>query len=143
MKKILSILLIAFSLCLFNSCNSDEPEAPYTGPWAIIYSEVYHYMHNSNDDVKIWFDSHSQFFQEAQLYNDVNGNSWSFKSPEDVIYWSDYSEWSSGTILWVEVIDNASEDEIKQKVEQFKAFSIENKVERRYDDYYAEYQRVN
>lgn len=107
-------LIIMGILCLFaTSCGSDdEPEAPYSGPWAVIYMESFNLMHNTSDSFHKWFDEHYDDFDAASLEMS-NGSSWTWQG--DYILWTDYDKAIRGNVQWIEIVDNASENEIKIK----------------------------
>lgn len=125
-------------LCLIASaCGSDEPEKPYTGPWEIYYEESYWGLHNNSNEFNTWLAMHKEGLLAAK-FSHLNGNSVLYS---EYVTEEDYSEFYSGDIAWCEVVDCATEDEIKQMTEDFIAFTIENKVNRTFDRFFASYQR--
>lgn len=132
--------IILSALCLITSaCDSDEPEKPYTGPWEIYYGESYYGIHNNCDEFNTWFAAHENDFEVAK-FTYPNGD-WVIIS--DYITKKDYSVFYSGDIAWIEIVECASEDEVKQMVDRFKAFTIENVIERKYDRFVSSYSRYD
>lgn len=127
-------------LCLFvTSCGSDEPDAPYTGPWEIYYGESYWGIHNDSKEFNAWLADHKNCMVECVLYH-LNGNSVQYT---DYITEDDYKDFYYGNIAWVETIDEASESEIEKIVNDFTSFTIEDKKNSCYDRFYAIYQRCD
>lgn len=127
-------------LCLFvTSCGSDEPDAPYNGPWVIVYDEEYSYMHNDSQEFVDWFNLHLNDFVGCKF---VKGNtSYQFY---DYVELDDYKNYPIGYIEWIEIVNRATEDEIKSKVEQFESFTVKDpKSQLNYDIFRAGYQRYD
>ncbi len=139
MKRIFR-LLMGF-LCLFaTSCNSEEPETPYSGPWIISYMESFNWIRNTSSAFHEWFDEHSDDFDSASLEMS-NGTLWNWQG--DYILWTDYDKAIRGNVQWIEIVDNSTEDEIINKVEQFKSFTIEDIKDSAYDRFDAVYHKYD
>lgn len=136
MNKYLLIIIGILSL-LGSSCGSDEPEPPYTGPWQVAYYEEYSYIHNESPEFIDWFNSHLDNFVECQFYDGHNTYYYS-----DYVELDDYKNYHTGSILWIEIVNNATEDEIKLAVDRFQKFSIQEANDsRKFDLFDAYYQR--
>lgn len=126
-------------LCLFvTSCGSDEPDAPYTGPWEIHYVESWvGGFHNNSPEFELWFLNHTDCFVEFHF---KNGNTEGYYT--DYIELNDYKK-DCGLIYWREIIPTASEQEIKAKVAEFESFTIIEDTNKKSDLFQAEYQRYD
>lgn len=133
--------LIMGILCLvLPACSSnDEPDAPYTGPWAIGYYEEYSYMHNNSPEFVEWFNAHLECFVACKF---IKGNA--IYTFDDYVELDDYNNYPQGYIEWIEIVENATEEEIKAKVEHFKGFTIKDpKSTLEYDIFDASYKRYD
>lgn len=127
-------------LCLFaTSCASDEPDAPYTGPWEIHYLESWVGLHNSTPEFEKWFLNHTDCFVEFHFSNKTGTYKGSYT---DYIELNDYNQYM-GEIYWCEIVPTATEDEIKAKVAEFEAFTIIEDINKKSDLFQAEYQRYD
>lgn len=127
MKKI--ILLVTFISLIISACSSstDEPELEYTGPWEIEYIEEYIGWHTSDPAFKLWFEYNINNFESASFANYSHSQVVFYtKDGGDWIEWSDYKTWYEGVIEWSEIINDATEDEIKSKVDAFNNFSSDD-----------------
>lgn len=128
-------------LCLIcTSCGSDdEPDVPYTGPWEIEYYEEYSLIHNDSPEFESWFNSHLNDFQVCSFWDGHSVYEYT-----DYVELDDYKNYHTGEILWIEIVDNASESEIKSLVDKFQQFTIrDSKDLRKYDIFEANYQRYD
>lgn len=142
MKK--AIILIGILCALLSACTSqDEPEVEYTGPWEIDYAEYYVGWHTNNPSFKTWFQQHTNNFESAEFSNYSQTQKVQYnKEAGDWIEWDDYSKWFAGIIEWSEVIDNATEGEIKDLIDTFQSFSSnDGKANGKYDDFHARYRK--
>lgn len=133
------IICLLLSAC---SSSNDEP-TEYTGPWEIAYSEYYYGVHTDNEDFITWFNNHTSHF-EAAFFRSAD-NSVEFillASYDNVVELYDYENWYSGDIHWYEIVEHATEAEIKEKVSEFEAFTIPEQVNRTYDKFSAYYQKL-
>lgn len=133
--------LIMGILCLvLPACSSnDEPDAPYTGPWEVYYGETFWGIHNNCKDFNEWLANHKDCLVAAK-FDYPNGNSVEYT---EYVTEEDYKEFYSGEIEWCEMVDKASEEEIKSMVDKFTSFTIENSKNRIYDRFYASYKRYD
>lgn len=138
--KLFSILTV---LILLACSNNDEPETEYTGSWEICYIENYYGLHNNSSEFNQWFAQHKDCFDEA-WFSSVNGhivftlsasNGGSLESEY-------YSQYYIGDIVWLETVNNATEDDIKRKVSYFEAFSITNDKNKTSDKFSAQYRKL-
>lgn len=130
---------------ILSACSSDEPEPEYTGPWLIVYDELYYGWHTKDSNFKDWFDAHLQDFEAAEFRDAGNINIATYKKENgDWIEWQDYKRWYQGNIIWCETIEKATESEIKAKVAEFESFTSYKDEDHTYlnDDFKAEYQRL-
>ena len=128
-------------VCLIvSACASDdEPESPYTGPWVIDYMEEYSYMHNDSPEFEEWFNAHLDCFAGCKF---IKGDS--YYEFFDYVELDDYKNYPKGYIEWIEVINTASEDEIKRMVSEFNDFTIEDpKSQIHYDRFDAVYKKYD
>lgn len=137
--KVLHWLIVGIFCLLFSSCGSDEPKTPYTGPWEIYYEESYWGLHNNSDAFNTWLANHKNCLLAAK-FSHLNGNSVQYS---DYVTEEDYSEFYSGDIAWLEIVDHATEDEIKKLTEDFISFSIEKEANRTYDRFFSTYRRYD
>lgn len=136
--KTLHWLLMGIICLAFTACGSDdEPEEPYTGPWEIYYGESYCGIHNNCDGFNTWLSNHKDCLLRAKFYT-PNGNSVEYT---EYVTEEDYTEFYSGEIEWSEIVDKASEEEIKSMVDRFTSFTIEDSKNRKYDRFEASYKR--
>ena len=143
MKK--SILLGVISLLLSACSSQDELVVEYAGPWRIDYVETYAGWHTSDPAFEMWFTKHIEYFESANFENYSKTLFASYdKANGDWIEWNDYKDWFYGTITWSEVIDCATESEVKALVEQFQSFTSSNTATSgRYDHFNARYLKIN
>lgn len=137
----LSTLLLFF---IVTACSSDDEQGPeYTGPWKIEYAEQFMGLHTSNPDFKFWFQGHLNDFEKAEFENYSHTTKATYsKENGDWIEWEDYSKWFYGTIEWSEIIYDASEDEIKAKIETFQSFSSDDGTQNgKFDMFIARYRK--
>ncbi len=132
-------------ICLFlSACSSsnDEP-TEYTGPWEIVYEETYYGIHTDSEDFITWFNNHTNYF-EAAFFHTINNNIEFVLVASDgnVVELYDYEDWYSGNIHWREIVEQATETEIKEKVSEFEAFTIPERVDRTYDKFFAAYHKL-
>lgn len=141
MNKLLTLSALLMA-SIFSACSSDdEPEPEYTGPWKIEYAENFRGLHTSNPDFKIWFQNHTNDFETADFVNYSHTQYVNYtKEGGDWIEWADYSKWYEGLIDWSEVVEYASEEEIKGMVDAFQSFSVEDE-KGGYDTFYARYRK--
>lgn len=127
-------------LCLFvSSCGSDEPDAPYTGPWEISYLESYVGIHNNSQEFIDWFNQHTNDFEIAYFSSRYENVCF-----DDYIELNDYKHYTMGEIYWREIVTQATEDDIKAKVLDFESFTItDEKDNNKADLFQAEYQRYD
>ena len=127
-------------LCLLaTSCGSDEPEAPYTGPWEICYAESYAGIHNSTQEFIDWFNAHTNDFEIAYFSSRYENVCY-----DDYIELNDYKHYPMGEIFWREIITQATEDEVKAKVAEFESFTITDEKDNNNGDLFqAKYQRYD
>lgn len=140
MEKILNSLLI-LCIAVLSSCSSshEEPEQPYTGPWEIYYDEYYYGLHNDSNEFVNWFESHNQFFHAAKF---TSGNFiWMFDSTSGKPILDDYKEWYEGNIIWIEIVDNTTEETIKSMISSFESLSIPKDKNGRFDTFKASYRK--
>lgn len=137
MKKSLRIIIGLICLTIFGCSSEDEPEAPYTGPWVVGYYEEYSYTHNNSSEFVDWFKDHLECFVGCKF---IKGNAqYEFY---DYIELDDYDNYPIGYIEWIEIIDKATEDEVKNKVNQFRSFTIKDSQSQiHYDIFEASYKR--
>lgn len=136
-----SIICLLLSAC---SSSNDEP-IEYIGPWEIFYIEDYHGVHTDSDGFIAWFNNHINHFDAAIFYQSLSNDYYSFTldaSDGGIIELYDYENWYSGTIQWYEIVEYATETEIKEKVSEFEAFSIPKDQDKRYDEFSAYYQKL-
>lgn len=142
MKWLYSIVM-AITALSFTSCGEDEPEYEQNGDWIVSYTEIYDNTHNDSQEFEVWFNNHLQYFQRAEFSNATSLVSYS-KDNGDYIEWQDYSKWMRGSILWVEIIEDKSEDEVKEICNNFSSFSISDEpLSRKYDKFSATYHKLN
>lgn len=127
MNKLLKLSALLMVLILSACSSDDEPEPEYTGPWQIEYAEYYRGLHTSDPTFKVWFQNHINNFENAEFTN-YSQTKKTFYSREDGdwIEWEDYSTWYEGAIEWSEIVENASESEIKAMTDKFKSFTVED-----------------
>ena len=145
MNKLLKLSAL-FIVLILSACSSDdEPEPEYTGPWEVVYDEQYIGWHTKAPNFKNWFQKHLQDFEDAE-FRDASGSSGVIYTKEngDWIEWQDYSKWYSGRIIWAEIVQYASENEIKAKVDEFESFSsYKSEIDYQIgDDFRAHYRRL-
>lgn len=134
------LVLIGGLLCLITSaCGSDELVTPYTGPWEIQYIESWEGIHNNSLEFEEWFQRHTDYFVEAYLSNKSGTSNYHYT---DYIDPSDY-KYYYGQIYWVEVIPNATEDEVGLKVAEFESFTIIDDKDKKADIFQAKYVRCD
>ncbi len=139
MKNLLMWLLLP-AIAILASCEShNEPEQPYTGPWEICYEEHYYGLHNDSKEFVNWFESHNQFFYAAKFTN--GSNLWMFDSTSDKPILDDYKEWYEGDIMWIEIVDNSTEETIKSMIGSFESLSIPKDKNGRFDTFTATYRK--
>lgn len=135
-----------FIVLILSACSSDdEPEAEYTGPWQIIYDELYYGWTTRDSNFKDWFEAHLQDFECAEFRNASGENSAIYsKDNGDWIEWQDYKIWYQGNIIWYETIEKATESEIKDKVAEFESFTSYKDEDHSYlvDDFKSQYKRL-
>lgn len=138
--KTIHWLLIGIISLLASSCGSDdEPETPYMGPWVIDYIEEYRYMHNDSPEFVEWFNAHLDCFVYCKF---MKGNA--YYEFDDYVELDDYKNYPKGYIEWIEIIDKATEDEIKLMVARFNDFTIiDEKSQLHYDKFDAQYQKYD
>lgn len=113
-----------------------DPE--YTGPWKVTYSENYYNFHIDNPDFHEWL----SLAQKKRLINNYfNSPSWCGPDAVRDVY-DCYKENIGGIFLWSEVIETATEAEIKEKVAKFKSFTQINSGTS-YDTFEADYVPLN
>lgn len=144
MKTIKTSLILLLSLFVYScsSTTSDEPDMPYDGPWIIYYDESYYGIYKRSAEFEEWFDNHLQNFESA-YFRQLDGTTWEFSCDDDFPLLSDYNEWYMGDIVWTEIIQKATEDEIKSTISKFEAFTFRNDKKRIYDDYKATYAKYD
>lgn len=138
--KTLHWILLGILCLVVSSCGSDdEPEVPYTGPWMVEYFEEYSYTHNNSPEFIKWFNDHIGCFVRC---NFRKGNS--MFEFTDYVELDDYKNYPVGNIEWIEIVDNATEDEIRSKVKRFQDFTIKDPNNRfEFDIFEADYQRYD
>lgn len=139
--KFLSILTVL----ILSSCTSsnEEPDIEYMGQWEIYYYENYHGLHNNSPEFNQWFTAHGKCFDMARFAS-LDGNDvvvWS-ASNGDWIELKDYERFYNGEIIWLETVNNATEDDIKSKVFYFESFSLANDRDKTYDKFSAQYRKL-
>lgn len=141
MKRIYTFLLLIG--LLFSGCSSstDDIEVKYTGPWEIVYREVYYGIHNDREEFTKWFNDHLNCFEVAVFENSKEGM-YLEAINGDCVMLSDYDEWYSGEIVWVDTIQKATEPEIKEMVSGFESMTIRNSQDRKVDKFAAEYRKL-
>lgn len=137
--KTIQLFLLGTLCMLATSCGSNEPDAPYSGPWEIHYCESrVGGFHNNSPEFEVWFLNHTDCFVEFHFQN---GNTQGYLT--DYIELNDYKN-DCGIIYWREIITQATEDEIKSKVAEFESFTITyEKDNNKADLFQAEYQRYD
>jgi hypothetical protein len=127
MNKLLKISALIIVLILSACSSDDELEPEYTGPWKIEYAEYYRGLHTSDPAFKVWFQNHVNNFDNASFRN-YSQTKETFYSREagDWIEWSDYTTWYEGAIEWSEIVESASESEIKMMIDRYKSFTVED-----------------
>lgn len=134
--KTIHWLILGIICLVFTSCGSDdEPEAPYTGPWEIHYIESWVGIHNNSQEFEEWFLDHTDCFVEFYFNNGTQQGYYT-----DYIELNDYKNYC-GEIYWLEIIPNATEDEVKQMVDDFESFTIIKDQDKKFDIYQAKYER--
>lgn len=133
------ILLFLVVVPILFSCSSDEPEIQ--DKWAIGYMETFCEMHNDSDEVKAWFYNHTNDLCVVRYSNRIFDDYIEYKYPK-AFDWRDYSKWLYGEVGWVEYVDNATEEEILLKVEEFKSFTIGSWKDNKFDIYEVRYERI-
>lgn len=104
----------------------------YTGPWIIIYNEMLYQCHNNDESYHRWFDEHKSEYSCNMAY--PNGYPVSFE---------DYLKCQFGFFQWVETIDNISEADIREKIQEFRNFSTPKNFFGTYDYFDAYYLRYD
>lgn len=137
--KAIHLLLMGILCILATSCGSDEPNAPYPGPWEVCYAESYSEIHNNTQEFIDWFNLHLNDFVVCKF---VKGDT--YYQFDDYVELDDYKNYPIGYIEWIEIVDRATEDEIKSKVAQFESFTIKDpKSQLHYDIFKAGYQKYD
>lgn len=130
------LIAIGFLFLFISSCSSDEPETPYTGPWEIFYEESYVGLHNNSPEFVEWFNNHTDDFEIA-FFRSYNVDA----TYSDYVELDDYKHFQMGDICWHEIVQKATEEEIKAKVKEFESFTIIEDYNTKSDLFQAKYQR--
>lgn len=118
-----TLLTLLCTAPIFLLSCSDETETAYTGPWEIVYEEVFNGPHKDSPEFRKWFNKH----RSGKMYFDTklhNGNLWTqYSIAAEEFHYSDYDKLIWGNIIWVETIEQATEQEMQALVDEFKAFA--------------------
>lgn len=117
------VLTLLCTTIIFLSSCSDESDTAYTGPWEIEYREFFEGTHKDSPQFKEWFYNH----RSGKIYFRLilkSGTSWDAYDAEAWgFFYSDYDKLMAGDIIWVEVIEQATEQEMQVRIDEFEAFS--------------------
>lgn len=145
MKQILAITSLFLTL-LFTSCSSkDEPEPVYNGPWVIEYYESFYMMHTDNPDFQTWFNNHTKDFSAGRIiwFNGTEHRFDALAPDETYETFKECYEKKSGELVWYEIIEKASEEDMQAKKTEFEKFTVKDDVNRHYDIFQANYQKLD
>lgn len=139
MKNIFTWLLLSV-IAILSSCEShDEPEHPYTGPWEIAIDEYFYGIYNGSTEYIDWFNEHQQYIVGAKFIKNTVTTS---ISGNDVLY-TDYKHYYEGSIAWYQIIDKASEQDLKLQMKRIERFSTSKDKNGRFDTFKATYRRYD
>lgn len=143
MNKLLK--LSAFLMIFFlSACSTDdEPEPEYTGPWSIAYYEEFYMMHTNNSDFPSWFNTHTEDFVEGRIerYNGAMDIFYKLAPNETYDTFKECYEKKSGQLMWIEIVEHATEAEMQKMKDDFEKFSTEYKPNKYYDLFEANFQK--